>query len=363
VIAVRTAALLLGIAAASPALLLAQEWRATLETGRLRLDGVPAGSASALGLRLARDWVPGGISVRGAVPLDGRDPAWGALGGWYRFERTGVLRAGFGVAGEAWAHGGAAAVPDAGRGIAIEAGPDLSIDFGPARFETRAALFQLHRAVGGERATRTVPALELRAASAPLPRLDLVLEAAAYRADHETPTYAGILARWTHAPVTAWASAGAWLAGDAAPPRGAGVAIRFANRLSLTAAAQRRTLDPYFAAPPRNTWSIGASVRLGGSHALRAPVAPEDDEGRTTILLRATDVTGKPRIAGDFNGWIPQAMTRNGDQWSLAVRLSPGVYHYAFVTPEGEWFVPASTPGRREDGMGGHVAVLIVNDA
>jgi hypothetical protein len=36
------------------------------------------------------------------------------------------------------------------------------------------------------------------------------------------------------------------------------------------------------------------------------------------------------------------------------------VYHYAFRSADGEWFVPASMAGRRDDGMGGHVAMLVV---
>jgi hypothetical protein len=40
---------------------------------------------------------------------------------------------------------------------------------------------------------------------------------------------------------------------------------------------------------------------------------------------------------------------------------APGVYHYAFVAEDGTWFVPESVPGRQDDGMGGHVAVLVVS--
>jgi len=44
----------------------------------------------------------------------------------------------------------------------------------------------------------------------------------------------------------------------------------------------------------------------------------------------------------------------------IRVPLTAGVYHYAFRSAGGEWFVPASVVGRRDDGMGGHVAVLVV---
>jgi hypothetical protein len=53
-------------------------------------------------------------------------------------------------------------------------------------------------------------------------------------------------------------------------------------------------------------------------------------------------------------------MQRDGDHWTYTIALAPGVYHYSFVSNTGEWFVPASVAGRKDDGMGGHVAVLVV---
>jgi hypothetical protein len=54
-------------------------------------------------------------------------------------------------------------------------------------------------------------------------------------------------------------------------------------------------------------------------------------------------------------------MQRDGSRWTYAAQLAPGVYHYAFVAEDGTWFVPESVPGRQDDGMGGHVAVLVVS--
>jgi hypothetical protein len=44
----------------------------------------------------------------------------------------------------------------------------------------------------------------------------------------------------------------------------------------------------------------------------------------------------------------------------IRLPLAAGVYQYAFRSATGEWFVPTSIAGRRDDGMGGHVAVLVV---
>jgi hypothetical protein len=54
-------------------------------------------------------------------------------------------------------------------------------------------------------------------------------------------------------------------------------------------------------------------------------------------------------------------MQRTGERWTITVALAPGVYNYAFVNSRGDWFVPEKHPGRKADGMGGHVAVLVVS--
>ena len=53
-------------------------------------------------------------------------------------------------------------------------------------------------------------------------------------------------------------------------------------------------------------------------------------------------------------------MERRGNQWTYTVAVPRGVYNYSFVSASGEWFVPDGVPGRKDDGMGGHVAVLVV---
>ena len=54
-------------------------------------------------------------------------------------------------------------------------------------------------------------------------------------------------------------------------------------------------------------------------------------------------------------------MLREGEYWVVRLPLTAGVYHYAFRSSTGDWFVPTSTAGRRDDGMGGYVAVLVVS--
>jgi hypothetical protein len=84
-------------------------------------------------------------------------------------------------------------------------------------------------------------------------------------------------------------------------------------------------------------------------------------DGRAVISLSARSATGAPAVAGDFTGWKPVPMRRDGSRWTYTAHLDPGVYHYSFVGEDGTWFVPESVPGRQSDGMGGYVAVLVVS--
>lgn len=77
---------------------------------------------------------------------------------------------------------------------------------------------------------------------------------------------------------------------------------------------------------------------------------------------RATDV----RIAGDFNGWIPDKDVRSlvraeGDQrvWTKILSLPPGTYHYRYVV-DGEWREDPENPQAVPATIGGLQSVLVV---
>ncbi len=129
---------------------------------------------------------------------------------------------------------------------------------------------------------------------------------------------------------------------------------------------QQEAPDPLYWNVPRRTWSAGISRRFGGKPLVAAssPEAvssPRTDAGGVLIRVPVDAAPGPGlSIAGSFNGWKPVAMTREGQQWVIHLPLAAGVYEYAFRSEDGEWFVPASIPGRRDDGMGGSVAVLVV---
>ena len=76
----------------------------------------------------------------------------------------------------------------------------------------------------------------------------------------------------------------------------------------------------------------------------------------------ATDV----RIAGDFNGWVPDKDVQSQVQadgseriWTKILNLSPGTYHYRYVV-DGEWRQDPANPEVAPGPVGGENSVLVV---
>jgi hypothetical protein len=139
-----------------------------------------------------------------------------------------------------------------------------------------------------------------------------------------------------------------------------GGSLNLHPRVALRVDARRDSYDPLYLRAPQTVWSFGVSIPLGRSARVALPVPAVYADGRATIRLPLSEAERAPSVAGDFNGWQPAPMQHTRDGWAYSVSLPPGVYHYAFVSEGGEWFVPESVAGRKDDGMGGHVAVLVV---
>ena len=140
-----------------------------------------------------------------------------------------------------------------------------------------------------------------------------------------------------------------------------GSAVTLGGRTTLWGSIRQEARDPLYWNPSRRTWSIGLTQRLGRIPAPLLPVA-RSETGIVVVRLPAGDAPpGLVSIAGDFNSWQAAPMQREAGDWVARLPLAPGVYNYTFRSADGGWFVPVSTPGRRDDGFGGHLAVLVVN--
>jgi hypothetical protein len=167
--------------------------------------------------------------------------------------------------------------------------------------------------------------------------------------------------------VAAWAGVGTWLNDQIdTTPWYAGASVRVLRRLWARAGISREAFDPVYLTDARTTWSVGLTLALderpSGPTPADVPVPVQSGSAPVALRLPTAIAPGPVSVAGDFNGWEPVAMRLDGDVWVFSATLEPGVFHYAYVDARGAWFVPEGTPGRAPDGMGGWVAVLIVDE-
>jgi hypothetical protein len=190
----------------------------------------------------------------------------------------------------------------------------------------------------------------------------LQLESRAWVDDRVTHGYVGAGLQYARGPISLWGSLGRWVSGGLdATAWTAGAGAEVAPGVTLQLGGRGNGFDPLYLSASRSSYWGGLSLRLGGRREVAAPLPARTRDGRAMIALPARDARGAPAIAGDFTGWKPVPMRREGSRWTWVGTLEPGVYHYAFVAEDGNWFVPESVPGRQKDGMGGWTAVLVVS--
>ena len=348
-----------------PSAAYAQVWALDLSGGRTVYDPVAVnlGTNNLVGT-LRYDsrhgvWVYG----TGAVPLGDSAHFWDGVGVGGRLIRS-SLRPHLSVGADAGAHGFMfrdATVEQTGHGGILEAIPFVNVATGAASVEFRGGWRGQSLSFQGATEARRVFETGIRAAydAAVGIRGDL-------RWVHATegvfPFVGASVAYASASPVGVWASAGKWLGnGLTNKSWGLGTSIAINDRSTIWFSAQQDAPDPLYWNAQRRSWSIGVTRQLTRSPAPLVLASASPSEG-VLIRVRASDApAGDVFIAGSFNNWQPQPMQREGADWIIRLPLAPGVYHYGFRSSSGEWFVPASTPGRRDDGMGGHEAVLVVS--
>ncbi len=360
-----------------------QEWRASARVGRVSYQGAPAGASASssavlgLGRTTLRDW----FGVSAAIPL-GDDPFWAVLGGWKRLETRGTA----GLLLDLTGHGfiqrqGTTATADPapgplpflpqptapltsdpdGEGVGGEAMAGGFAGSARLRLESRVGIAAERSRLSGVTQERALPTGDARISLALAP-VTLQAESRAWLDDNTTHAYVGTTLQYARGPFQLWGSLGQWVAGGldrTAWSAGAGAAV--APGIELQLGGRGNAFDPLYLSATETSYWAGLSLHVGGGRGLGAPVAARARDGRAMVALPAKAAKGRPSIAGDFTGWKPVPMQRDGNRWTYTEKLAPGTYHYAFVSEDGTWFVPESVAGRQDDGMGGHVAVLVVS--
>ncbi len=354
--------LLLAVAA-SPAA--AQGWTLDAYAGRAEYDQVAANVGTMNGVLGLRYRGPGGgwFYVSAAAPFASNDVSWGASGLGHRIALAGRNV----VAGvDVGAHGYAYREPNTatiGAGATTQALPFVAVERGVARLEVRSGLLHYASTFGGTAQSRTLHDSGARLAVRGALPLELVAEARHARAEGASYPYVGASVSMRHGLGDAWVSGGQWFSTDIPDLSwGFGASLGLGQQAEVWASVQEESSHPLYWNDSRQSWTIGVSRRLGRVVRAQAPGPPaaQPSAGRVTFRVPVSESAAAPSVAGDFTGWSPVPMVRTGAYWTLTLQVGPGYHRYAFRSVEGDWFVPESVSGRRDDGFGGHVAILVV---
>jgi hypothetical protein len=341
----------------------AQELSADVSTGRLVYDqgATTVATDNVLGtLRYVQHggWIFGSV----AAPLSSNDTFWTAAGTGGRFSvPLGARQVSLGADMDAHAFAFRDRMVDqTGSGGTLEALPFLRLSVGPGYVEGYSGWRGHTITQDALRLNRSIVESGLRAGTGERVRVEA--EGRWVKAPEGVFPFVGASVTVGHRGFEAWAQAGRWLDDDLSEPVwGGGVDVRMTARSHLWTSFRQDASDPLYLNTPRKTWSIGITRRLGGAPSAGLPIRSHP-AGAVSLRIAAADAAGDELfVGGDFNGWQPVAMRREGDVWVVTLPLAPGTYHYAFRNSRGAWFVPVSTQGRRDDGMGGYVGVLMVS--
>jgi chromosome partitioning protein len=113
--------------------------------------------------------------------------------------------------------------------------------------------------------------------------------------------------------------------------------------------------------------ALAVELAASAPDELPAVVVDEDDAAVREVVVefRHSDA-GEVRIAGDFNGWIPDRGVESRVQgegpdrvWTKVLRLPPGTYQYRYVV-DGEWREDPENPRFVCGPVGGRNSLLVV---
>ena len=370
--------LMAGVVPGSVSTAQAQRWSAEVQAGQIRSSLDPGAAAQNLAVGIRFDDLNRNFALSIGVPTSSSQAVWGALSGSQRLAwmRSGFL-AGLDLAGSTYlmhqrarerAVAGPIGPPQlirepsiTGTAFAGQALPVVGYEAVHWQVHVRTGASFYKNQFGDLERERNVLLSDAQLTFTPRPTLAFIPVVRRFVADDSAFTYAGTSAIVAGSLGNLWASAGFWPGLDSASTSwAAGATWQLHPRATLSLSGRRDGFDALYLNPPQTSWSLGLSVQVGGPTAIRAPVPATYTSGRATIRLEAVRGNVRPMIAGDFTNWQPRPMQQAGKAWTYTTQLAPGVYNYAFVDANGNWFVPEDHPGRKDDGMGGTVAVLVV---
>jgi hypothetical protein len=143
----------------------------------------------------------------------------------------------------------------------------------------------------------------------------------------------------------------------------AGLRVHTGGPATFLASGGRYGPDPLLDSPAAGGVGAVASLEL-------ARLGPKPEltwtllQGMEPTLVLTLRVPGASIVecTGDFTNWERVPMLGGGDEWSLVLPVQPGAFHFGFFV-NGEWYVPADSPGLTEDEWGQLQATILITDS
>ncbi len=115
--------------------------------------------------------------------------------------------------------------------------------------------------------------------------------------------------------------------------------------------------------------ALAVEVEAAGlaERAMALGAVTDEELGPREVIVRYRDAAASDvRIAGDFNGWVPDKGVRSLIEsegqtrvWTKILQLPPGTYQYRYVV-DGEWREDPENPEVVTSALGGRSSVLVV---
>jgi len=140
------------------------------------------------------------------------------------------------------------------------------------------------------------------------------------------------------------------------------------QNVRLREAASRGVPINAFARRANGTIDYAAlAVEVDASAPASAVTSASEGASRREVVVRFRDIGATDvRIAGDFNGWVPDKGVRSLIEsegqtrvWTKILQLPPGSYQYRYVV-DGEWREDPENPSTGGSSIGGRNSVLVV---
>ncbi|MGH7670388.1 MAG: glycogen-binding domain-containing protein, partial [Gemmatimonadaceae bacterium] len=189
------------------------------------------------------------------------------------------------------------------------------------------------------------------------------------------PTFGDLAASWSRdaGRVSMSATSGwrALLRGGGERPglwASASVTTWVTPRMGVVVAAGRALEDLTRGAPEARYASLSLRVRVHGPAARIPPrtfppsmpvvAATALAGGTKEIRVRVRGAT-RVEVMADFTDWMPRALRREGDNWTLVAAMPPGPHRLAVRIDGGAWQVPGNLPTVHDE-FGGAFGLIAV---